>query len=392
MKNNKKVLSIIAIISLFSSILLLPIETNAKTIKEFQSEVDKYTAELEAKKARIATNDAEIAEIKAKIADIEKKIEAAEAEIDALQEEIDESNAEIEKKSQESKKIMEYYQISNGENAYLEYAFGATTITDMIYRISVVEQLTDYNQQVMKELEELIKKNELRQKELSSKKAELKTMEDELESERERINADSKSIKETMPALEDQIKSAKANVSYYKSLGCGETEDIQACQYRIQQRNSSSSIPSTNGFYRPMENGYVTQWYSGYGGHMGVDLSSSDKSIEIYPIAAGQVFKIYHDTYGALCVKIRHNIGGSYIYSTYAHLRSFGNISEGQIVTPWTMIGRMGSTGWSTGPHLHLEITSCDWNRGGGCTWATYQRSTINPTRYVTIPSRWNNR
>lgn len=388
----KKKLFPILLIPLLIGSIILPIDTKAKTIKEFQAEVDKYTAQLEEKKAKIATNDAEIAQIKAKIAEIEKKISAAEDEINQLQIEIDESNAEIEKKSEESKRIMEYYQVSNGDNAYLEYAFGATSITDMIYRISVIEQLTDYNQQVMKELEQLIKENEEKQAELAKKKKELKSMEDELESEKERINADSASIRETMPAIEDQIKSAKANVSYYKNLGCGESEDIQSCQYRIQQRSTSSSVPSTNGFFRPIEYGYVTQWYSGYGGHLGVDLSSSNKSIEVYPIASGQIFKIYTDVYGALVVKVRHNVGGSYIYSTYAHLRSYGNISVGQIVTPYTMLGRMGSTGWSTGPHLHLEITTCDWNSGGGCTWYTYQRSTINPTRYVSIPSSWNNR
>lgn len=388
----KRTISFSLILVVISSIIALPIDTKAKTIREFQNEVNKYTAELEEKKAKIATNDAEIAQIKAKIADIEEKIKQAENEISDLQREIDESNKEIEKKSEESKKIMEYYQISNGDNIYLEYAFGASTITDMIYRLSVVEQLTEYNNKIMKDLEELIRKNEIKQKELNDKKSSLKEMENQLESEKERINADSKSIKETMPALEDQIKTAKANLSYYKSLNCGETEDIYACQYRYQQSHSSSSIPSTNGFFRPMEYGYVTQWYSGYGGHMGVDLSSSDKAIEIYPIASGQVFKIFYDTYGALVVKIRHNVGGKYIYSTYAHLRSFGNIYEGQLVTPYTMIGRMGSTGWSTGPHLHLEITSCDWNRGGGCTWYQYQRSTINPTKYVSIPGRWNNR
>lgn len=75
-----------------------------------------------------------------------------------MQREIDASNKEIKEKSEQSKKIIEYYQISNGDNAYLEYAFGASDITDMVYRLAVVEQLTDYNDQVMKELEALIKR------------------------------------------------------------------------------------------------------------------------------------------------------------------------------------------------------------------------------------------
>lgn len=404
MKNKLKFTSLILIVALIVSLIALPVETHAKTIKEFQFEVDKYTKELEAKKAKIATNDAEIAQIKERIKQIENKIAAAEEEIKALQKEIDDSNKEIEKKNEESKKIMEYYQISNGNNVYLEYAFGATTITDMIYRISVVEQLADYNDKIMKELKELIAKNEQKQKELAEKKKELRKMQDDLESEKERINADSKSIRETMPSLEEQIKSAKANVNYYKSLGCGQNEDIQACQYRIQQSSGGgSSIPSTNGFYRPIEYGSITQWYSGYGGHLGVDMISSNRSIAIYPIASGQVFKIQYDNcnsnncrYGcngrAKVVKIRHNVGGRYIYSTYAHLSNYGNIREGQIVTPFTVIGYMGNTGCSTGAHLHMEITTCDWNSGGGCTWATYQRSTVNPSRYVNLPSRWNNR
>ena len=99
-----------------------------------------------------------------------------------------------------------------------------------------------------------------------------------------------------------------------------------------------------------------------------------------------------YDPAGALVVKIKHNYNGRYIYSTYAHFSRFGNISEGQVVTPYSVIGYMGSTGNSTGPHLHMELTSCDWNRGGGCTWGSYQRSTLNPFNYVELPSRWNNR
>lgn len=389
------------------SLIALPIETNAKTIKEFEAEVEKFTKELQAKKDKVTKNDAEVAEIRKKIASISKQMEEAEAEIDKLQKEIDESNKEIKKKSEESKNIMKYYQIANGENAYLEYAFGATDITDMIYRMSIVEQLTVYNDKIMKELEDLIKKNTNQQKQLNEKKANLKKLEKSLNEEKAKIDADTAQQKAAMPNLEEQIKAAKANLNYYKQLGCRSTEDIQACQYRIQQSSNSGgggSVPSTNGFFRPMTNGYITQGYKGRS-HMGIDLSSNDKSIAVYPIATGVVFKIYYDncvSYSNNCpyrcngrakvVKIRHNIGGKYIYSTYAHLGSFGNISEGMVVTANTKIGTMGNSGCSTGPHLHLEVTTCDWNKGGGCTWGEYQNRTVNPTQYVNFPSRWSNR
>lgn len=382
------------IIVLLLSFAIYPFTVQAKTIKQFEQEVANYTAQLEEKKNKLAKNDQEVEQIKNKIKQIEGQIAAAEKEVKRLQDEIDKSNKEIEKKSAESKKVMEYYQISNGENLYLEYAFGAETITDMIYRMSIIEQLTEYNDKIMKELQQLIDDNNKKKEEQNKKKAELKKLEADLESEKERINADSKSIKETMPGIEDQIKAAKQQIADLKRMGCGENEEKDACTTRYWSRQSASggSLPSTNGFYRPMEYGYVTQWYGGIGGHMGVDLSSSNKSITIYPIASGQVSAKYYDIYGALVIKIRHNVGGKIIYSTYAHLRSW-SVNINQVVTENTPIGQMGSTGWSTGPHLHLEITSCDWkSSGGGCTWAEYQRRTINPLNYVKIPSSWNNR
>lgn len=416
----KKLISTALILSLIVSYIILPIDTKAKTIKEFEEEVAKYTAELQAKKDKVAKNDAEVAQIKKKIADIENQITKAEQEIESLQAEIDKSNKEIEKKTAESKKIMEYYQISNGENAYLEYAFGATNITDMIYRMSIVEQLTDYNDKVMKELDVLIKKNQSQQQELTKKKASLKDLQKELKSEQEKIEADSSSIRETMPSVEVQIKEAQANVNYFKKLGCGSTEDILACQYRIEQsrRSSSSgggssgSVPSTNGFYRPMQNGYIVRGFSwnnrtASGSHMGYDLSSNNKSIEVYPISNGVVHAIYTDgcTSGSWCrnmgyscngnakiVVIKHNYNGRYIYSAYVHLSRYGNISQGMVVTKDTVIGYMGTTGCSTGPHLHIEMANCHWQNKGGCTYGDYTRSLINPSSIVTFPSRWNNR
>lgn len=392
----KKFIGVVLSLVLVGTIFINPLNTSAKTLAEFESEVAAYTSVLQSKKNAIAKNDAEVAEIKKKISSIEGQIAQATQDMKKLQDEIDKSNEEIKKKNEESKKIMEYYQVSGGENVYLEYAFGAKDITDMIYRMSVVEQLTEYNDKIMKELQELIKVNKEKKVALDAKKKELAKLEKDLETQKARINAESAAIRETMPGVQEQIKAAQANVKYYKSLGCGRNEDINACQYRIIQSNSGGggggggSVPSTNGFYRPMEYGYLTQ---GYGGaHMGVDLSSSNKTIPIYPIASGQVFAKYYDVYGALVVKIRHNVGGRFIYSTYAHLSSFAAISVGQNVSHLTMIGNMGSTGYSTGPHLHLELTSCDWHAGGGCTWGEYVQRTIAPTTYVSIPSSWSNR
>lgn len=384
----KKISSVILLILL--TIFIIPVNTNAKTLKQLEDEVNKFTADLESKNNQIAANDAEVAEIKQKIADYENQISEIKSETAVLEQEIEESNIEIAEKSEQSKSLFQYLQVSEGENAYVEYIFGATDVTDMVYRMAIVEQLTEYNDQVMDDLTKLIEDNKQRKEELAAKNTELEKLTDELESEQSKINAETAAIRDAMPSVEKQKEEAEKQLAYYKKLGCGENEDITSCEMRV----NGNSVPSASGFYRPMVSGYVTQnWMNA--GHLGIDLSNTNKTIEIYPVASGVVFAKYYDTYGALVLKIRHNVNGRYIYSTYAHLSAW-YVNVGDVVTPDTVIGRMGNTGYSFGAHLHLELTTCDWHAGGGCTWATYQKSTINPRQYIGFPSGlrvwWNGR
>ena len=384
----KKISSVILLILL--AVFIIPVNTNAKTLKQLEDEVNKFTADLESKNNQIAANDAEVAEIKKKIADYENQISEIKSETEVLEQEIEESNNEIAEKSEQSKSLFQYLQVSEGENAYVEYIFGATDVTDMVYRMAIVEQLTEYNEQVMDDLTKLIEDNKQRKEELAVKNQELEKLTDELEAEQSKINAETAAIKDAMPSVEKQKEEAEKQLAYYKKLGCGENEDITSCEMRV----NGNSVPSASGFYRPMVSGYVTQnWMNA--GHLGIDLSNTNKTIEIYPVASGVVFAKYYDTYGALVLKIRHNVNGRYIYSTYAHLSAW-YVNVGDVVTPDTVIGRMGNTGYSFGAHLHLELTTCDWHAGGGCTWATYQKSTINPRQYIGFPSGlrvwWNGR
>lgn len=413
---HKRIVILATIVLSVVSFIALPVETNAKTLAQFEAEVEQYKQQLQAKKDQIALNDAEVAKIQKKINNIKAQIKQAEEEFIKLQEEIDESNREIKRKSEESKHIIEYYQIANGENSYLEYIFGATSITDMIYRMSVVEQLTEYNDNLMRQLEDLIAKNQVKQKELQEKQKNLEALNKSLYEEQVKLNADSTAIKHTMPSVEEQIKELNETIAYYKSLKCGANEDVYACEYRIAQ-STGNSLPSVGTFARPMQFGYIVRGFGGKYGHLGYDLSSSNKSMPIYPIAAGSVHAIYSDSctatrfcadMGYRCngnakiVVVKHNYNGGYIYSSYVHLSSYGNIYEGKFVSRDTVIGYMGNTGCSTGPHLHLEIASCFWKNGGGCTYSGYWSNgryiegytdkLINPSSLVNIPGSWGNR
>lgn len=133
-------------------------------------------------------------------------------------------------------------------------------------------------------------------------------------------------------------------------------------------------------FKIPMKNYYLTQNYQGQNGHMGIDLSSNNKKEAIYPIKEGEVIFSGKDKNGALVVKIMHKFNNQNIFSTYAHMREI-YVTKGQLVTKNDIIGLMGSTGNSTGPHLHLEMTTCDWTYN--CNYQKYKNNLLNPWDYL---------
>ena len=354
MKKSKLLILIILL-----SIILIPKNTFAVTLKEYEDNVAKYTKELQEKEAKIARGKEEIEKVKKSIAETEGKIDEAEKEIERLQQEIEECNRKIEKKNNESKKIMEYYQVENGNNAYLEYVFGATSITDMVYRMSVAEQLTEYNDRVMKELKALIEENKKKKEELAKKEEELKELKKKLESEKERIEQEVSGVEGTVPSTKGQIALYQQRVDYYKSKGCKSNDVIGVdCDKPPAVRPggggsvSPGAIIGPNGFRYPVNGGGIS-WGYGNGGHKGVDITRGC-GVPIYAVAPGTVYYKGNtlDNYGAYMVLIVHNVNGRLVFSQYAHVQPNIPVSVGQfveyngtyrqytnsIISPWTYV------------------------------------------------------
>ena len=112
-------------------------------------------------------------------------------------------------------------------------------------------------------------------------------------------------------------------------------------------------------WYLPTEMGRVTQ--NPHYGHVALDITSPRGSNElIFPVANGKISSIYKDSAGALIVTVLHNINGKKYTSQYVHLASYANgLYVGKPVTINDCLGRMGTTGYSTGIHLHLAVVDC---------------------------------
>lgn len=120
------------------------------------------------------------------------------------------------------------------------------------------------------------------------------------------------------------------------------------------------AVPTKPTWRLPTEQGYITQ-YAHYN-HIALDITSARGTNErVYPVADGVISSIYHDAYGAKIVTVNHYINGRYYTSQYVHLSWYAyGIYVGQPVTTDTVLGGMGSTGLSTGVHLHLTVMDCN--------------------------------
>jgi murein DD-endopeptidase MepM/ murein hydrolase activator NlpD len=168
-------------------------------------------------------------------------------------------------------------------------------------------------------------------------------------------------------ALEAELTASKAN-SYYSNGGSdyGYAEGGSNCRW-----SETRALTAPSGYFIRPTQAYVSQNYycSNGGGHDAWDMANS-QGTPIFAVADGKVAqKGFHPGGFGNYLVIRHDLpSGQRVYSLYAHMQSAspasGSVSQGQ------QVGAMGSTGLSTGPHLHFMLISDTFERGGvGCQY-----------------------
>ncbi len=153
----------------------------------------------------------------------------------------------------------------------------------------------------------------------------------------------------------------------------------------------------------PTVMGVVSQ-YPHYG-HAALDITSPRGSSEyIFPVANGVISGIYTDSAGALIVTVLHNVDGVNYTSLYAHLSSYADgLYVGKEVTVNDVLGRMGTTGYSTGVHLHLVVVDCalfnpnDVNCSNLGSFFNYTNTRLTQDyiglgSHIYVPGAWNSR
>lgn len=366
----KKLVKFLSIICIFTLVIPITVQAETLTYGQVLDELARAQKELNENNQSIDNTNSQINQNSATVKNLQSEIESMQEENTKLQQEIADATVEIETKREEIKDTIAYLQVSQGENVYLEYVFGSDSITDMVYRLSIVEQITEYNEQVIEEMENLITTNENRKTELAEKEKKAESKIENLNSEISKLNNNVSSLSSLTPSLKDEVEAKQKLVTYYKEQGCSNRSDVIGVDCA---KTSANAV-----FSRPLKSGYVTS-FTGYRGgelHRGIDLgSSTGLGTPLYSIGTGVVRKKWTDLAGALNINIEYkDTNGVYYTAIYSHLSRYASgIYEGMKVTSDTIVGYMGATGKATGVHLHLEVYPCRlWGDSQCSTWDKY--------------------
>ena len=381
----KKFITVIFVVMM----IVMPIyKVEAKTLGDLKNEL----SNLERKYAEANNNKnmttEQINSLTNEINAMTSKLNQIKVDIKNTEDEIMENEDTIEKKKEETNELLKFLQVSSGENVYLEYLFEADSYTEFIYRYAVVSQLTDYNNNLMKELEELIKSLEKKKENLASNKTSLENSSRELESKMVVLRANLSTYREEGTTIEQDIADMKKEIKRYVDKGCKDNENITTCV--------TISMINATGFNYPLARGCVTSEYVGYGqrtdwsgsvsGHHGIDLDCVSEGTTVYSAASGTVARVvYRSSCGGNMVWVYHSVNGTPYTTVYMHLLSI-SVSEGQTVTPMTKIGEVG--GGSTrsyddctgGTHLHFGMAY-------GHNAYAFNSHSFNPRNAFNFPS-----
>ena len=425
------VLAALLVISLLAGIVVMIV--SAKTSSEIQAEIDaleersnEIAQQREALESEIAENANKTLTTVEEKAQVDQEIELTRQSVEVVSEQIHqfslliaEKQAELDDLEVEQQEMFERYKLrmramqERGEISYWYVLLEAESFSDMLSSRTMIEEIAKTDQRMMDELRQLAveiiaAKESLAgdKAELEGKKAELAEAQELLAQKREESDALLSSlISDRERLIEETEKYEAAEAELSNQIAALEVERTQALLAEWAAAhptppsndnddssddgddsgdNSSDDSPSyepppstSEGFIFPLPSGIGVVLTSPYGYrthpitgnytmHNGVDLACSSGT-PIYASKSGYITTAtYHYAYGNY-VTINHMDGFS---TLYGHM-TYSVVSYGDYVEQGQIIGYVGSTGYSTGPHLHFTIY--------------YDGSTVNPMNYISL-------
>lgn len=286
-----------------------------------------------------------------------EQINQKELEISNQEQVIAEKQAEIDERWGDFKDRMQAMQVMHDSGA-VAMITSAQSLYDLLTFSTTLQQVSEKDTEVLEEMNQQKAELEAEKQELEQAMAELESAKAALEDKSDQLSANIQAQDATISKLDADAKAQEQVVEEKQKIA-----DAAEAAYEqwVQQNASSGSGVCAEGFIWPLPSaGRVTtefgadQWVNGVfsSGHKGIDIAIAGGT-PIYAAHNGTVAATTgHWSYGNV-VMIDNGDG---ISTLYAHMQSAAIVSVGQTVTQGQVIGYVGSTGNSSGNHLHFEV------------------------------------
>lgn len=351
------------------------IEQTLKNLEGLKSDAAAYVKQL----------DGQLDRVNEELEQLEEQITAKETDIARTQAELETAKI-VEAEQYDSMKLRIKYMYERGNTSFLDMLLQSKDMVQLMNRAEYIQQISEYDRQMLNAYENT--RNQIEQQEIQLKEEheQLLSLQDETKVKQQSVELLLEKKNQELKNFENQIDAAQGQVSEYE-------RDIQAQESKVKQleaeikrkeEEAKKAAEAAGKQYKVTSLGNISFVWpcpassritSKFGdresptkgastNHKGIDIGASTGTAIVAAASGTVVISTYSYSAGNY-IMINHGGG---VYTVYMHCSKL-LVSEGAQVKQGQTIAKVGSTGYSTGPHLHFGI------RSGG--------QYVNPLKYV---------
>lgn len=370
------------------------------SMEEEKKKVESALKELEGKKSDTA---AYVKELDRNLSALAGELTKLEGDISRKEEQIEEAKAELEtakvteNRQYEDMKLRIQYMYENGQTGLLESMMQSESIAELLNRAEYASQITSYDRKMLEEYRKTRQEVALKEEALKTEHQELLTLQDSTKAKQSSVKTLMASKEAELASYETKIASAQGEIDQYNADIKAQEEHMARVEEEIRRKeeearkaeearraeeakkNQSSAggdstvkKGNTNFIWPCPASGRISSAFGDRSSptegastnHKGIDIPAPSGS-SIVAAADGKVVISTYSYSAGNYIMIDHGGGLTTVYMHCSQLL----VKEGETVKQGQTIAKVGSTGYSTGPHLHFGV------RSGG--------SYVNPSGYV---------
>lgn len=334
-----------------------------KELKEAQETIQDLKESKGNIEDKVAQLNKQLINISSRITDLENELTQKSEDITVTQEELEAAKVD-EAQQYEDMKVRIQFMYENGQSTYLEALLSSRDISELLNAAEYISQIQSYDRQKLTEYQETVEQIANMEAQLEQEYTELQELKATVEHDKETVAAMMRQKESELAGIADNIADAQSEADYYAAEIQAQEEMIAAIK-RAEAEKAAAGIvdnPYAGGVFTwPCPSS--TRITSDYGtrisptsgassNHKGIDIGAAHGA-DIVAAADGTVKAATYSSAAGNYVMIDHGGG---VYTVYMHASSL-TVSTGQTVAAGQVIAKVGSTGISTGSHLHFGVS-----------------------------------